>query len=264
MSIGGTQHRGKTKGLRLHSSTAGPNESSIFRRVNLADGDLSCTFAALQADTEYVVSVAASRKGMLLGRPVRISCRTLPLPLVAEPESLSLRSCGPNWAEIAWSGACTEQLLELRQHGVAGTLLRREVAGPEPVHCIWGLAPNTEYEVGLKFLGENEPSLKISFVTTLEEEEPSTSVLTSLTTLLKDLGSVKEMVTSLDAAAASAELTRQLGGLQDRWASLQVSCLTGEIQKLMDSNQKLKDDISSEMKPVFSELRRIEEALIAM
>lgn len=38
-----------------------------------------------------------------------------------------------------------EQLLELRQHGVAGTLLRREVAGPEPVHCIWGLRPNTEY-----------------------------------------------------------------------------------------------------------------------
>ncbi len=27
------------------------------------------------------------------------------------------------------------------------------------------------------------------------------------------------MVSSLDAAAASAELTRQLGGLQDRWAA---------------------------------------------
>ena len=33
-------------------------------------------------------------------------------------------------------------------------------------------------------------------------------------------------------------------------ASLQVSCLTEEIQKLMDSNQQLKSDISNEMKPV--------------
>ena len=42
--------------------------------------------------------------------------------------------------------ASQEQLLELRQHGVAGgTLLRREVAGPEPVHCIWGLRSNTEH-----------------------------------------------------------------------------------------------------------------------
>lgn len=92
------------------------------------------------------------------------------------------------------------------------------------------------------------------------------NVLSSFTTLLKDLGSVKErlgcagarlvvldwngttgltlgtmmttydsnydnlwnrnvgtlqlrMVSSLDAAAASAELTRQLGGLQDRWVT---------------------------------------------
>lgn len=243
----------------------GQSESSIMRRVSLEDGELCCTFGALQADTAYVVKLAASRKGVLLGRPVRISCRTLPLPLAAEPESLSLRSCGPSWAEIAWSGAFTEQLLELRQHGVAGTLLRREVAGPEPVHCIWGLRPNTEYEVGLKLPGdEKEPTLKLSFVTSLEEEESSTNVFASLTTLLKDLGSVKEMVSSLDAAAASAELTRQLGGLQDRWASLQVSCLTEEIQKLMNSNQQLKSDISNEMKPVFSELRRIQDALTSM
>lgn len=33
-------------------------------------------------------------------------------------------------------------------------------------------------------------------------------------------------------------------------ASLQVSCLTEEIQKLMNSNQQLKSDISNEMKPV--------------
>lgn len=33
-------------------------------------------------------------------------------------------------------------------------------------------------------------------------------------------------------------------------ASLQVSCLTSEIQKLMDSNHQLKSDISDEMKPV--------------
>lgn len=243
----------------------GQSESSIMRRVSLEDGELCCTFGALQADTAYVVKLAASQKGVLLGRPIRISCRTLPLPLAAEPESLSLRSCGPSWAEIAWSGAFTEQLLELRQHGVAGTLLRREVAGPEPVHCIWGLRPNTEYEVGLKLPGdESEPTLKLSFVTSLDEEESSTNVFASLTTLLKDLGSVKEMVSSLDAAAASAELTRQLGGLQDRWASLQVSCLTEEIQKLMDSNQQLKSDISNEMKPVFSELRRIQDALTSM
>lgn len=243
----------------------GQSDSSIMRRVSLEDGELCCTFGALQADTAYVVKLAASQKGVLLGRPVRISCRTLPLPLAAEPESLSLRSCGPSWAAIAWSGAFTEQLLELRQHGVAGTLLRREVAGPEPVHCIWGLRPNTEYEVGLKLPGdEKEPTLKLSFVTSLEEEESSTNVFASLTTLLKDLGSVKEMVSSLDAAAASAELTRQLGGLQDRWASLQVSCLTEEIQKLMNSNQQLKSDISNEMKPVFSELRRIQDALTSM
>lgn len=111
---------------------------------------------------------------------------------------------------------------------------------------------------------EKEPTLKLSFVTSLEEEESSTNVFASLTTLLKDLGSVKEMVSSLDAAAASAELTRQLGGLQDRWASLQVSCLTEEIQKLMNSNQQLKSDISNEMKPVFSELRRIQDALTSM
>jgi len=243
----------------------GQSEPSILRRVSAEDQGPHCTFGALQADTEYVVKLAASHKGVLFGRPIRISCRTLPLPMTVEPESLSLRSCGPSWAEIAWSGAFTEQLVELRQHGVAGTLLRREVAGPQPVHCLWGLRPNTEYEVGLKLPGDvNEPSLRLSFVTELEEDEPEMNVLGSLTTLLKDLSNVKEMVSSLDAAAASAELTRQLGGLQDRWASLQVSCLTSEIQKLMDSNHQLKSDISDEMKPVFAELQRINEALIAM
>jgi len=34
--------------------------------------------------------------------------------------------------------------------------------------------------------------LRLSFVTSLEEEESSTNVFASLTTLLKDLGSVKE------------------------------------------------------------------------
>ena len=52
------------------------------------------------------------------------------------------------WSAGAWHPK--EQLVELRQHGVAGTLLRREVAGPQPVHCLWGLRPNTERLGGIK------------------------------------------------------------------------------------------------------------------
>lgn len=67
---------------------------------------------------------------------------------VAEDRIVLWQGSFSKWSAGAWHPK--EQLVELRQHGVAGTLLRREVAGPQPVHCLWGLRPNTERLGGIK------------------------------------------------------------------------------------------------------------------
>lgn len=243
----------------------GEPQPSLVRRVRHDGSDLSCTFGALQPDYPYSVLLAPAHRGVLLGRPLRIACRTLPRALPLEPESLCLRRCGPSWAEISWTGAQgtaaappMDLLLELSGDG----LTRSELA-PGPVHRLWGLKPQTEYQVGLKLPHDpREPALRLSFVTALEEDEAVSGVMTSLTTLRKDLAEIKRTVCSLDANAANAEVVRQLGTLQERWAGLQVSCLTGEVQKLVESNEELKKDLSEQLKPVLAELRGVQDAIL--
>ncbi|CAJ1449950.1 unnamed protein product, partial [Effrenium voratum] len=88
----------------------------------------------------------------------------------------------------------------------------------------------------------------LSFVTPSEDQADTT--LSSLTAVLKDLGKIKTTVSSLEAAGASAELVRQLGSVQERWASLQVSCLAAEVQKVKDCNSELKEDLRLQLVPL--------------
>ncbi|CAJ1430413.1 unnamed protein product, partial [Effrenium voratum] len=151
-----------------------------------------------------------------------------------------------------------ELLLELKEGG-ADVGRRELVLGP--VHCLWGLRPNTQYEVALGLV-DAEPSLQLSFVTPSEDQADTT--LSSLTAVLKDLGKIKTTVSSLEAAGASAELVRQLGSVQERWASLQVSCLAAEVQKVKDCNSELKEDLRLQLVPLLQELQRVQRALQAI
>ena len=207
--------------------------------------------------------------------------------------------------------------------------VRRSIGECYPPTMLMGFHPIGVFDVWTTLL---EPSIMVKALVS-----PIVSDFHMISMVYRDVP--RRMVSSLDAAAASAELTRQLGGLQDRWvtwwplavqeaqemgrpglvemiqelpnraiwcwlwaieignnsdcnlvlgfptfyfkghndrgpkqkktvflpiccfvfgvpeASLQVSCLTEEIQKLMDSNQQLKSDISNEMKPVLLAIR---------
>ncbi|CAJ1345370.1 unnamed protein product, partial [Effrenium voratum] len=133
----------------------GQSKPSMLQRVPVSGKQGGgAGFLDLAPDCAYVVLLAPAKSGLLLGRPLRISCRTLP---ASDPASFSLRNLGPTWAEVAWSGGASELLLELKEGGA--DFGRRElVLGP--VHCLWGLRPNTQYEVALGLV-DAEPSLQL-------------------------------------------------------------------------------------------------------
>lgn len=220
-------------------------------QVDPETGGLRCYFGDLCPGTGYVVAVTAARGGLALGEPARLPCRTLPHILPAIPDNVILRNSGPTWAEIAWEEPC--ELLELSSEGCR----RTELASP-PVQ-LEGLRPNTEYAVAVSTLCNRQLVPKLSFVT--PQEDLSSGAMTSLTAAMKDLGSIKESLGAIHAGAANAEVLRHLGALQDSWASLQLSGVTEELKKLMDSNAQMKKDISMEFKPVLSELQGIHHTL---
>ncbi|CAE7708859.1 ANKK1 [Symbiodinium pilosum] len=223
-------------------------------RVDPETGGFQCCFADLCPEAAYVVLLTAAHSGLGLGEPARLPCRTLPRVLPAIPDSLIVRSSGPTWVELTWEEPC-ELLLEISSEASR----RTELAWP-PVH-LEGLRPNTEYAVAVSTLREHHrPVPKLSFVTP-QEDQQGFGMMSSVTAVLKDLGNIKESVGAIHAAAANAEVLRHLGALQDRWASLQVSCLTEEIQKLLAANEQLRKDVSTDLKPVLSELQDIHQTL---
>eukprot|EP00913_Durusdinium_trenchii_P032988 g30883.t1 len=218
----------------------GEPQPSLVRRVRHDGSDLSCTFGALQPDYPYSVLLAPAHRGVLLGRPLRIACRTLPRALPLEPESLCLRRCGPSWAEISWTGAQGTAAAPPMEPRHASLGKNTFFGGLPAIHqrntSPMAFSSSLRYQVGLKLPHDpREPALRLSFVTALEEDEAVSGVMTSLTTLRKDLAEIKR-------TRGSRSVVRQLGTLQERWAGLQVSCLTGEVQKLVESNEELKKD----------------------
>jgi len=221
--------------------------------VHFEPGGRCCHFENLCPGTGYVVLVTAAQSGLVLGEPARLPCRTLPRTAPMIPD-LVVRSVAATFVELTWEEPC-ELVLELRSDGGR----RTELAYP-PVQ-LQGLSPSTEYEIAVSVGGKQRPVPKLSFVTGTAEDEMSSSVMSSLTSVAKELAKIKESVGSIHAAAANAEVLRHLGTLQDRWASLQVSCLTEEIQKLLSANEQMKQDISTELKPVLLGLQDIHQTL---
>eukprot|EP00930_Biecheleria_cincta_P004414 TRINITY_DN10532_c0_g1_i1.p1 TRINITY_DN10532_c0_g1~~TRINITY_DN10532_c0_g1_i1.p1 ORF type:complete len:1241 (-),score=215.36 TRINITY_DN10532_c0_g1_i1:336-4058(-) len=149
-------------------SVRGDSTIHMIQRIAVPalTGNPRCVFDGLPASTDFVVSLAPAREGILLCCPKEFQIST---GRSAEPRpdlELSVADVGPTWAILAWKNVDLEANLRVSISSPAGNTVRTELT-QGTCHTLHGLESSTSYfiEAGFFDLRPGEQTCTVQFET---------------------------------------------------------------------------------------------------